>query len=184
MVIYRLPRGMSLSKPPSHCPACKHPIRWYHNLPILGWVILRGRCYDCQTPFSIRYPLVELATAILFVALGYVDVYRPALNLELNDSTAAQPAYLFAVYAADLLLGCTLLVATLIRYDRQRVPRRLLIPAVAATLLLLPLVNSIEWWPRLAAILALAALVAVPNRIAQQKRPEGPTGSSARGARE
>lgn len=70
VVIWRLPRGESLSAPPSHCPNCEHPIRWYDNVPVLSWVLLRGRCRDCGTPISARYPLVELSSALLWVLAG------------------------------------------------------------------------------------------------------------------
>ncbi len=70
VVIYRLPRGESVVKPRSHCYNCKKMVAWYDNIPILSWFILRGRCRQCQAPFSIRYSLVELLTGILF-ALSY-----------------------------------------------------------------------------------------------------------------
>ena len=70
VVVYRLPRGISLNHPGSRCPACEHPIRWYHNIPVLGWIALGGRCYDCGAKISFRYPLVEAITASLFVALA------------------------------------------------------------------------------------------------------------------
>lgn len=60
VVIHRLPRGLSLAHPPSHCPACGLPVRPWHNLPLLGWILLRGRCADCGAPIPIRYPAVEL----------------------------------------------------------------------------------------------------------------------------
>lgn len=69
VVVYRLPRGLSLVRPGSSCPSCGAPIRARHNVPIFGWVILRGRCADCRAPFSVRYALVELLTALLAVAL-------------------------------------------------------------------------------------------------------------------
>jgi leader peptidase (prepilin peptidase)/N-methyltransferase len=52
----------------SHCPQCKRPLNWYENIPLLSWIALRGRCRSCKTPISIQYPLVELLTALLFVA--------------------------------------------------------------------------------------------------------------------
>jgi leader peptidase (prepilin peptidase) / N-methyltransferase len=67
VVLYRLPRGESIVWPGSHCPSCQHPIRPWHNLPVVGWLLLRGRCHDCKQPISIRYPLVEAAVAALFV---------------------------------------------------------------------------------------------------------------------
>lgn len=65
VVIHRLPRGQSLARPRSRCPACGHAIRPWHNLPVLGFVILRGRCADCRAPISPRYPLIELAGGLL-----------------------------------------------------------------------------------------------------------------------
>jgi leader peptidase (prepilin peptidase) / N-methyltransferase len=65
VVIWRLPRGESLAKPPSHCPGCGEPIKPYDNIPIVSWLILRGRCRNCGTRISARYPLVEALTAAL-----------------------------------------------------------------------------------------------------------------------
>lgn len=70
VVIIRLPRGESIVKPRSHCMSCNAPVSWYHNLPILSWFILRGRCSKCGAGFSIRYPLVELLMAVLFAGAG------------------------------------------------------------------------------------------------------------------
>ena len=66
VVIYRVPRRMSLAWPPSHCPHCQHRIRWYDNVPIVSWLLLRGRCRDCKAPISPRYPLVEALTGLAF----------------------------------------------------------------------------------------------------------------------
>ncbi len=71
VVVYRLPRGMSLVMPGSHCTSCDKPISWYDNLPIIAWFILRGKCRYCGAKFSVRYPAVELFTALMFVALFY-----------------------------------------------------------------------------------------------------------------
>src|SRR5438552_3455540 len=67
VVIWRLPRGESLSTPPSHCPKCGKTLKWYDNIPILGWIKLAGRCRFCSAPISIRYPIVEAITALIFV---------------------------------------------------------------------------------------------------------------------
>jgi len=66
VLVYRLPRRKSLVHPPSHCPVCGHGIRWYDNVPVVGWIKLRGRCRDCQSPISIRYPCVEGFCGVLF----------------------------------------------------------------------------------------------------------------------
>jgi leader peptidase (prepilin peptidase)/N-methyltransferase len=65
VVAYRLPRGESLSRPASRCPGCDTPIKPYDNVPVLSWLALRGRCRSCKTAIAWRYPLVELATALL-----------------------------------------------------------------------------------------------------------------------
>jgi leader peptidase (prepilin peptidase)/N-methyltransferase len=65
---YRWPEDRSVVSPPSSCPACGARVRWRDNLPVLGWVLLRGRCRDCRTRISVQYPLVELLTAVLWVA--------------------------------------------------------------------------------------------------------------------
>lgn len=71
VVIHRVPAGLSLVTPGSACPGCNHPVRPYDNLPVVSWLFLRGRCRDCSTPISVRYPLVELATAGLFAMTGW-----------------------------------------------------------------------------------------------------------------
>ena len=65
VVIWRLPRGENLATPPSHCPGCGSAVRPFDNVPVLSWLLLRGRCRDCQTSISARYPLVEALTALL-----------------------------------------------------------------------------------------------------------------------
>ena len=67
--IYRLPKHESIAWPGSHCPACSHPIAWYDNIPILSYLILRGRCRSCSVPISFRYPLVEGLNALGYIGL-------------------------------------------------------------------------------------------------------------------
>lgn len=74
VVVWRLPNGLSLVKPGSFCPKCKHPIRFYDNIPVFGWLFLRGKCRDCHAPISTRYPLVEFfcgAIACFFAVLVF-----------------------------------------------------------------------------------------------------------------
>jgi leader peptidase (prepilin peptidase) / N-methyltransferase len=77
VVAYRLPRGESLSRPRSRCPGCATPIKPYDNVPVLSWLLLRGRCRSCKTPIPVRYPLVEAGTGLLcaLVALAADDVW-------------------------------------------------------------------------------------------------------------
>lgn len=133
VVIYRLPAGKSLVRPGSHCPACQHPIRWYDNLPILSWFLLRGRCRDCAARISLRYPTVEAITAGLFVVVGVVEGLSGAANLPLGSRATINGGGLpplgvaetAALVAYHLLLVCTLLAAALIEYDGHRPPARL-----------------------------------------------------------
>ncbi len=86
-----------LSSPPSHCPSCGTPIAWYHNIPVLSWLLLRGRCARCQRPISMRYPLVELATAVVFLVHLLVLGWGPLLAVRLAFAAA-----LIVLFAVDL----------------------------------------------------------------------------------
>ena len=66
----RLGTGEGIVFPRSRCPECDHDIRWYHNLPIVGWILLCGRCYDCGSRIPIKHPLIEAFFALLFVLIG------------------------------------------------------------------------------------------------------------------
>ncbi|MGD8700386.1 MAG: prepilin peptidase [Gemmatimonadales bacterium] len=79
--IYRLPAGGSLLRPPSSCPACKRRLRWFENIPVLSYVALRGRCRSCEARISLQYPLIELATAAIWVGAAiYFDGLWPGLS--------------------------------------------------------------------------------------------------------
>ena len=67
VIVYRFPNNLSIIKPRSFCPSCKTKLTWRENLPLISWLIQRGRCKYCNTSISLRYPLIELITAILFV---------------------------------------------------------------------------------------------------------------------
>lgn len=115
VVIHRLPREMSLVRPPSHCPACGQPVRWYDNLPVLSWVMLGGRCRSCRAPISIRYPLVELAAAALLVAM----VIRFGLS---------------GCGAEAVVLSLLLLALAVIDFEHHLLPDWLTLPGIAVGL--------------------------------------------------
>ena len=103
VVIHRVPRDESLVRPGSHCPHCGTSIRNRHNIPVLGWLLLRGRCADCKTRISARYPLVEAGTAALFVAVAArfgwswelpAYLYLAAVAIAVEDATRAREPYL------------------------------------------------------------------------------------------
>ena len=131
VVVYRLPAGKSLLRPGSRCPRCDKPIRPYHNIPVLGWLALRGRCRDCGAKISPRYPLVELVTALFFVAVAGIVFY-------VGGATA--PATLadgrrWLLYVSLVVLGSTLFCEALILYDKSRVPRVLIVVALVSAVI-------------------------------------------------
>ena len=68
VVIIRVPKKESISLPSSHCVTCKHPLEWYHNIPILSWIFLKGKCAFCKEKISIQYPIIEAISAFLFLS--------------------------------------------------------------------------------------------------------------------
>ena len=119
VVAYRLPLGMNLSRPGSRCPKCKRPIRPWHNIPVLGWLLLRGRCRDCGAPISPRYPIVELLVA---VASGIV-VWK-SLTPAFENGVQG---YSINTLAVALRLGLIYLLFTsaLLEFDGSPLPLRL-----------------------------------------------------------
>jgi len=71
VVIIRVPKGESISLPASHCVTCKHPLKWYHNIPILSWLFLGGKCAFCKEKISIQYPIIEALTTFIFISTAY-----------------------------------------------------------------------------------------------------------------
>ena len=68
--IYRIPLGQSVVHPPSRCMRCGNGLRWYHNVPIVGWLMLGGRCYDCGSKIGVKHLIIEMLFAALFVAIA------------------------------------------------------------------------------------------------------------------
>jgi leader peptidase (prepilin peptidase)/N-methyltransferase len=143
VVIYRVPRGESVVHPRSRCPGCGREISAADNIPVVSWVRLRGRCRSCGEPISVRYPLVELATGLLFVVV-----------LLWCGVTWALPAYLY--------LAAIAIALSVIDLDTKRLPNAIVLPSyvVALVLLLLPAVLDGAWDAYLRAVLAGAALFA------------------------
>jgi leader peptidase (prepilin peptidase)/N-methyltransferase len=149
VVVYRLPRKISLIEPPSHCPKCKNRIRWRYNVPVFGWLMLRGKCRDCGQPISPRYPLVELTTAIMFGAVMVVEFVLQGVNLPPRNLPGEGETFTVNVISSDkffliaiyhLLLLTVLLVGWLIEFDRERPPARMYFWAM-----LMGLVFPLQW---------------------------------------
>lgn len=109
--IYRLPRGQSLARPASRCPACGRPLRWFDNVPVVSWVLLGGKCGQCRAPISIRYPLIELSTALLVVLVVLLTPPGPLL-------------------ASRLILTCALIVLFAIDLELQILPNAITLPGI------------------------------------------------------
>ena len=109
--IYRMPLDQSVVSPGSRCVGCGTAIRWYDNIPVISWLLLRGRCRFCQAPFSFRYPLVELITAVLSLLLFMKYGLSPS-------------------YGVMFLFCAALIVITFIDFDHQIIPDELSLPGI------------------------------------------------------
>lgn len=140
--IYRIPEGLSVVSPASRCPVCEAKIRWYQNVPILSWLLLRGRCASCGVRISSRYALVEALTGFLYVlALWYFGFSPPTL-----------------VYA---LFISTLVVITFIDIDHQIIPDAISLPGISVGFLCSFAVPWISWIDSLLGILLGGGLLFV-----------------------
>lgn len=154
VVVYRVPNGLSIVSPPSACPSCNNEIKSYDNIPVLSWLLLRGKCRNCKAPISLRYPFVEAGTALLFVGVAAWWISSSALveHVETGLASLMQTGMLFLgadaptgreFFAAVLILVAFLYLAAvsialaLIDLDVHRLPNAIVLPSyiVAAVLL-------------------------------------------------
>jgi leader peptidase (prepilin peptidase)/N-methyltransferase len=155
VVVYRVPAGKSIVSPPSSCPNCGAGIRPYDNIPVISWLVLRGKCRDCGNPISARYPLVELATGILFAVTSWRF-----------SAAIIEPAPVGATIGAILVLVAFLYLAAigvallLIDVDTHRLPDALVLPSyiVGGVLLLGAAIASGDWDAALRALIGAVAL--------------------------
>ena len=127
VVIFRLPRHESLVSPGSHCPRCGSGISWYDNIPVLSWVLLRGRCRACHSPISVRYPLVESLTGLAFIGAYLVIGVKPVVLL---------------VWA----LIAVLISLAFIYHDLGVIPDGLVLPAALCGLVASIGLDPLRWW--------------------------------------
>jgi leader peptidase (prepilin peptidase)/N-methyltransferase len=142
VVVYRLPRHESLVTPASHCPGCGTPVKPYDNIPILSWLLLRGRCRSCGTAISPRYPLVEALTAALCVGAVLVHTSASAIALSVALILLIVPAALIDLEHRIIpnqitALGAILALALGLALDPSGESERLIAGAGAGGFLLL-----------------------------------------------
>lgn len=150
VVIHRLPQEDPAARSlggRSHCPHCGALIRWFHNVPVLGWLVLRGRASCCQRPIAFRYPFVELLTAVLFWWLAKAPPFASH-----GDVVVESAAFGLHAVFVSLLVACTF-----IDLDHQILPDRLTKPGMAIGLLA-------GLWPGLAGSISDDAGVPLPVR--------------------
>jgi leader peptidase (prepilin peptidase)/N-methyltransferase len=146
--IYRVPRDKSIVYPPSSCPACGSGIKPYHNIPVLSYIWLKGRCASCGARISIKYPAVEALNALLYVAA----FYRFGVSLQTPLVMALLSAFI---------------VVTFIDLEHQIIPDEITLPGIVLGLLLGPLVMHTGWVGSILGLLiggGLFYLIAVISR--------------------
>lgn len=155
VVVYRVPIGKSIVSPPSACPHCDREIKPWDNIPVLSWMLLRGRCRNCAAPISARYPLVELTTSASFalVALGFAPACFAA-------TTSAGAVAAVLVLVAFLYLVAITIALALIDLDVHKLPNVIVIPAygVSAALFAAASILSGDFGPLIGSGIAMAAL--------------------------
>lgn len=145
VVVYRVPRGKSVVAPPSACGSCGHVVRAYDNIPVVSWLVLRGRCRDCAAPISVRYPLVELAGAVAFALVAWRfggDVVESFATGTVGGMNAS-----ILVLVGFLYLAAVSIALALIDLDTRRLPNVLVLPiyAVGAVLFTIAAALSGAW---------------------------------------
>ena len=121
VLIYRLPRGESIVFPGSHCPSCGRAIKWYDNIPIISWFVLRGRCRFCKQPISLQYPLIELSTAIILSGL-YICYFVLHIRSTGKFHQPLQFARDWPMFVAHAVLLCGLLAVSVVDVQLFIVP--------------------------------------------------------------
>lgn len=135
VVVWRLPRKMPILLARSHCPNCKNDILARDNIPIFGWIILKGRCRNCREKISVKYPLIETSVAVLFTALFLLIVVMHGITLPqgwLGNHggswlTEFPRCVLFPFFLYQAILGYFLLAIALIDEDRMKSPWRIMV---------------------------------------------------------
>jgi len=158
VVVYRVPAKQSIVSPPSACPNCSTPIRRRDNIPVLSWLILRGKCRDCRAPISRRYPIVELATGLFFAAVTAWFIFGWFATATVVSTGQYIGAALLLV--AYLYLAAVSVALTLIDIDHHLLPNSIVLPSflVGAVLLAASAVLTANYGALLSAAIGAAAM--------------------------
>jgi leader peptidase (prepilin peptidase) / N-methyltransferase len=132
VVVYRVPAGLSIVSPPSACPSCGAEIKPYDNVPVVSWLVLRGRCRNCAEPISPRYLLVELGTGVFFALVAWRFWPFGAGATDAGQSVAGILALLAYLYLAAISV-----VLALIDLDTHRLPNAIVLPSYLVGIVLL-----------------------------------------------
>jgi leader peptidase (prepilin peptidase)/N-methyltransferase len=133
--IYRLPRDESVAWPASHCTTCNRALDWYENIPVMSWMVLRGRCRTCRSPIAIRYPIIELVTGVLFLGAYLAFGLTPLLPVR-------------------ILFACAMVVLFAIDLEHQILPNEISLPGIAIGFLCSLLLGYPGWKSSLIGLLA------------------------------
>jgi len=155
VVIWRVPRGESLNFPASHCPHCNHAIRPWDNIPVISWIVLRGKCRDCGARVTPRYLLVELGTGIFFAVV--------ALWVFASPEAPASIGVVLVTLVAYLYLAAISIALAFIDLETHRLPNVLVLPGYIVGLVLLTVTCFLtgDFSPLIVAAIAGAALFAL-----------------------
>jgi leader peptidase (prepilin peptidase)/N-methyltransferase len=134
VLIFRIPEGQSIVLPSSHCPNCGHAIRFYDNIPIISYLILRGKCRDCNEKISVQYPVVEAVTALMSLLL----LLKFGLSFK---------------YLSSFIFTCALIVITFIDLRHQIIPDVISLPGIPVFFFLAVFFMNLTVWESLLGIL-------------------------------
>lgn len=154
VVAYRVPAGVSLLRE-SRCPECNAPIRWWQNIPVVSWLVLRGRCANCHARISAQYPVIEALTGVVFVGATWwlltgvrfapIGAGTPSPLSQQVWIRVADPVF-WIVLVAFLFFGAVSIVLTIIDLETKRLPDAIVLPSIAVGGVLLAIAAAVGAW--------------------------------------
>ena len=159
--IHRVPLGKSVVSPPSRCPGCGYQLRWYDNIPVLSYALLRGRCRNCRAPISIRYPIVEILTMVVFLAHWWVFGWT-------------------VLMAVRLVFACMLIVLFAIDLEHHLLPNVITLPGIGLGLIANAVVPPGLWEAILGTLLGGGVLWLIGEAYYRYARQEGMGGGDVK----